>query len=471
MTLQDMPRTTRSDWRGASHDGTDASDRSGSLTRNAAAATALQFDAIHAAIEIAKRHPEIYVGEGQSLNRAEFVRFAERLAVFDLSLRLTVSENLIWDQHHLVATLTGRLPRIWRAFRNGDVSVVNARTAASFVRTIPEETGLDAAFEDAIGDAAMTLVAAKFRAKARIVRERLHPESIHTRHQLAHADRRVEIEPALDGMAWLHLFTDATAITKAHAHLDARAARQRADGAEQRTLAQVRADAAAELLTGDGTPNAVRAQIAITIPLTGLIDKPDLLQAARTDPAVLDGYGPIDTVTALLLAKDAPSFRRIFTDPIDGVELSMGRSRYRPTTAQRQWLHRKFGTCTVATCNRPSHTSDIDHLTDWNHDGPTDDDNLAPASHGHHRLKHMTNTTVTRMPDGTIQWTTATGFSRPNAPPPYAASTHHPHAAFRPPSMFDPRPPDTRPTTTAPVDLAPATVPPAGPEQDDQPPF
>jgi hypothetical protein len=49
--------------------------------------------------------------------------------------------------------------------------------------------------------------------------------------------------------------------------------------------------------------------------------------------------------------------------------------------------------------------SDIDHTQDWQYDGRTDCDNLAHLCEGHHRLKHLSQWSVTQEPGGILVWT------------------------------------------------------------------
>jgi hypothetical protein len=229
----------------------------------------------------------------------------------------------------------------------------------------------------------------------------------------------VYTEQVDDGMGWLYLYSDAATIEATGKRLRANATQLRGLDGETRTLTQIEADIAGDLLTGKGTPYAVTVRLGVTIPVTAFTTQPELLQNARTDPAILDGYGPIDPATATTLAASATSFRRIFTDPINGIMLTMDRKTYRPTTAQREFLNLKFRTCSAPGCNRPADECDIDHTKDWQYNGPTNDNNLAPMHQGHHSVKHATKITATRNRHGGITWTTPTGYSKDTDPPPF----------------------------------------------------
>lgn len=133
---------------------------------------------------------------------------------------------------------------------------------------------------------------------------------------------------------------------------------------------------------------------------------------------MLQGYGPIDPVTAAQLFTDAPAFRRVGTDPITGEVLNFDRTRYRPTNAQREWLAVKYGTCGRNGCGRLAVTSDIDHLNEWARDhGPTNETNLIPLCPPDHRLKTLAKFRYQRDTDGSITITTPTGHTSRNTPP------------------------------------------------------
>jgi len=389
------------------------------LTREVSVTTCRQWAAIHDAVLYARREPEIYVLESPKVSRSKMVEYAERSVVLDLAMRLNVSENMIRGMFHDADMLITRLPRVWEGFAAGEIPCLNARTAADTARALPvDDPAVFEQLDEALADKGARFAPSKFRAAARVLRERLHPVDPVVRHQNAFERRTAHFDPDHDGMGWVSVFTDAVTVLKAQAHADAVATRARRAG-DERTLEQLRADAISDLLTGRGTTWEVKAKVTVTVPVTAFTDQPELLQAARTDPGVLDGYGPIDPVTAGRLAAGATSFRRLFTDPIDGAELNLGRTSYKPNAAQREWLRRRYGTCVAPTCNCSAVKSDADHALDWVFDGYTDEDNLGPLHRGHHTIRHKTKIQVDRLPDGRYRWTTPTGFTRDNDPPPF----------------------------------------------------
>ena len=192
----------------------------------------------------------------------------------------------------------------------------------------------------------------KFAARARARREREHPESITVRHAKARADRRVELHPDEDGMAWLNAYLPAEEAVAAFNRIQC-AAKALQGKEESRTLTQLRADVAADLLlTGFsegprmGRPGPrIVPQVSLTVPVLTML-------GLGEEPAELDGYGPIAPDVARRLVGDASSFTRILTDPINSAVLALDRKQYRPTKAQRRFLRTRDRTCRAPGCNR-----------------------------------------------------------------------------------------------------------------------
>jgi hypothetical protein len=253
-------------------------------------------------------------------------------------------------------------------------------------------------------------VPARFRAKARGWRERHHPVSIEARHRSSARDRRLGFVPDRDGMAWLSAYLPADTAAGAWARAT-EAARALQGPSESRTLTQLRADVAADWLLGgvaEGTPSP-RAQVLVTVPVLSLM-------GAGTEPAELDGYGPVPASMARrLVGEGAGSFLRVLTDPRSGAPLEIGRSSYRVPKAMRQWLRLRDGRCPFPGCNNHSLDNEADHLLAWAEGGGTGISNLGQPCRKHHRLKH---TTPWRPVDATRDqppgWISPTGRTYPS---------------------------------------------------------
>ncbi|MGK2854475.1 MAG: DUF222 domain-containing protein [Microbacteriaceae bacterium] len=390
--------------------------RAADAARVASRAVAAQLTAVHDTVQLARQHPELFLGPGAAELR-DAGRFVERSIVADLAIGLNVSEFTVWGMLADAGTMIARTPRVWAQFREGMVTHAAARVIAAEAALLPDDPALHDAFDEQVLSFAESLVPSKLRIRARLIAERLNPVSLAERFQQASEFRRVAMDPLADGMAAITMILAAADACRVMARLDATAASLRAGGDEKRTLEQLRVDVARDLLTGDGTEYAVTATVGILVPMQTLLDRDDLT------PGLLDGYGPIDPESARRLTAQAPSFRRILTDPVSGIRLTMDRTTYRPTAEQRLWLSWRDGVCTFPGCNR--RRCDIDHTIDWQYDGRTNDDNLALLCPGHHRLKHATRMTLTResappgATPGALIYTDPRGNPRGSDPPPF----------------------------------------------------
>jgi hypothetical protein len=377
-------------------------------------ATADQWAATAEILSEARAHPEVFVDPGARLRHGERIEFAERAAAADIAVRLGLSESVVRAQAFDADTLRRRLPAFWAAFREGDVVVPNARCAAELVRTLPDDADLVRAFDDEL-IRIIGMSPARFRRRARVLRERLHAMPLAERVAAAGETRDVWLDDDVDGMAHLTLRLDAVSVHRAFARIDAAARDLARLPGEQRTLAQLRADAGAGILLTDasGAP-ATRVSVAVTVPVMTLLGR-------SGEPATLDGYGPIDAETARRLTAEAPSLTRLLTHPVSSALLDIDRTTYRVPADLRRWLGVIDQTCRFTGCGRLARTSDIDHTVDHQYGGPTRADNLAHLCRHHHRLKHMTRWTVARNPGspGRLTWTSPTGHRTEDDPPPF----------------------------------------------------
>jgi hypothetical protein len=195
------------------------------------------------------------------------------------------------------------------------------------------------------------------------------------------------------------------------AHLDTVARGLAASSDEDRTLDQLRADLAVDLLTSrrPGVP-AVSVSVAVTVPVMTLLGHSD-------EPGELEGGIPIDAETARRLAGHAPSFSRILTHPVTGTVLDVDRTTYRVPADLKRWPRVGDQTCVFVGCARRASATDVDHTVAWERFGPTAARNLACLCRRHHRLKHLSRWQMTQDAAG-VTWTSPTGKAHPPPPAP-----------------------------------------------------
>jgi len=226
---------------------------------------------------------------------------------------------------------------------------------------------------------------------------RVDPDGAQARHQQKRKGRRVVLSPADDGMAELWAYLPAHAASAVYDTVNGCAHRCITPG-DTRTADQRRADALVDLVLGTATGPA--AQVKVTVPLSSLL-------GLDQQPGELAGYGPIPAELAKELAADA-TWRRLLTDPANGVLVDYGRTTYRPPTGLADFVRARDKTCRFPGCRRPADKCELDHATAYPH-GHTSAQNLGPMCTHHHQLKHRTAWQCQRLHNGGYHWTSPTG--------------------------------------------------------------
>ncbi|MDO5745557.1 MAG: DUF222 domain-containing protein, partial [Micrococcaceae bacterium] len=184
-------------------------------------------------------------------------------------------------------------------------------------------------------------------------------------------------------------------------------------GEEQRPLGQLRADVFRDSLI-DGWPGQHPKKqppfVGLTIPALQLLTDPE------RGTANLEGYGPIPIGAALLLAARAPTLRAILTDPWTGSVLDLGRKRYKPSRALRDFLRVRDEHCRFPGCRRTPELSEFDHIEDWAAGGATSTQNAQLLCKRHQIYKHVLGWRVVHLGNGSLQWRTPHGVTELELP-------------------------------------------------------
>ncbi|AYF98953.1 HNH endonuclease signature motif containing protein [Protaetiibacter intestinalis] len=352
----------------------------------------------------------------------------ERAERAELACALRMPERAVETLLGESRMLTRQLPATFAALGEGLFSYRHAQVL------IDETAELDPVDREAVERVALgvarSVTVAQFRRKVRRLRERRNPESMVERVRTAHTRRELVLEPARDGMAYLGIYTNAVDAAAIYEKATTAAGHAVEDG-DPRTLTQLRVDVLVDaLLERDSTlglgrtmletmnadPDELLAIQETTVgPFAGIIPTVIVTVPIGTllggnQPGNLEGVGPIDAATARKLTSHAPVLYRMLTDPDTGTGLSMGRTAYRVPEPLRRWLRVRDGSCRFPMCLICTRRCDIDHTRDWaTQNGPTDHDNLAHLSRGHHTLKHHGGWKVVQDTRGVLQWTSYLG--------------------------------------------------------------
>ncbi|MCJ1674647.1 MULTISPECIES: HNH endonuclease signature motif containing protein [unclassified Rathayibacter] len=392
-----------------------AAERAASPTRLRAA------ERIHRGYRVALTVPEAFA---RGTSRSETRDLVERSIRAELAVTLGVSEPEVCRRLETAEMLMEHLPLTRALLRDGrilwEVGEAICRTASS----LPEASRV--ALDERATDAAVTMTTTQLRRALSRWREELHEQPLAERHARAKEERAVWVTPNVDGMATLCVHAPAPAVTGAYDRLR-RIARTLRDDGDPRTLQQLSADAAVDLLC-DGdiagtTPDpehrpdptfipGVRAEVRLTLAASTAVGLDDA-------PADLDGYGPVPAPIARELIRTAASFTRVLTDSETGAVVSVGRTHRVPPPQMRLHLQLRDQTCRFAGCTRPAATSEADHTLEWRNGGETSLDNLVSLCTSHHHVRHGDQWSYDRVDDqGTLVWTSPTGRRISNRPPP-----------------------------------------------------
>ncbi len=276
MTTSELPRTATAAVDGGVSAILDAIVALERLTASLAASRAVAIDELRRLILTAAEQD----ARGGRSGGWDTAVTARRVAATELATALRVSESAAQSLLNESAALTTTLPGTHAGLREGALSYAHTVAIVEEASNLPASS--HAEFEKTLLPEATTRTAAGLRQRARVVRERLHPESIDERCRDARERRDVRLEPARDGMAWLTAYLPAENAIAAYRRVSEIATGLGGSGdaahRDDRTLAQRRADVMTDLLhdgivSGSGAGRGVRAQVLVTVPALTLLDR------------------------------------------------------------------------------------------------------------------------------------------------------------------------------------------------------
>jgi len=353
---------------------------------------------------------------------------AERCAAVEAASRMCLSET---EVHVLAgAARTGRtqLPGLWHQVHEGFATPAHMKAASAHLAGICSHPDLLAEYDRVLAELALRVSLSVFRRKAKELAHRLTGASAADKHAQAMKDRKVVVEDRADGMSWFGVLMPTWKAKAAFRRFTSTAKHLAKNEREDRTRDQLRADLARAALLGEGTAQAVRTTVFVTIPLDRLVPaaratvrehQPGRAGLDLNREAMVPGETPLDDATARQLLLDAGAFTRVITDPVTGVILDMDRRSRKATAAQRAWLALQHGTCLRDGCDRLAMDAQIDHWCQFHGPkrGPTNIANLGPECDPDHVIKDFTKIRHRRRRDHSIQLEFPTGHRTKPTPP------------------------------------------------------
>jgi Domain of unknown function (DUF222)/HNH endonuclease len=235
---------------------------------------------------------------------------------------------------------------------------------------IDEETGVE------LVACTLTQLRNKLNYETRILRPAVDFEA-------AHAERDVRAMEFEDGTGRLTVGGTVDDVRLARHRLHLAAKDKRAAG-DERTLDQLMADLAMDLVIGRGKSEPVPAYAR---PIINVTVGWETLAGLRDDPGLLSGGTVIPAELARAIAmREGATWYRMLTDPA-GEMVTLSTKSYQPTAPIWRYVVAAQPTCAHPGCDRPSTECELDHKVEWPA-GPTDTDNLQPLCKLHHKTKH-----------------------------------------------------------------------------------
>lgn len=229
-------------------------------------------------------------------------------------------------------------------------------------------------------------------------------------HGLRHAERQKAAATVKNwwdrnGMWHVHAELDPETGSQVLAALDAHLESFRAgDEAKELTWDRLRVESFVRLITSSA---AVEPRVPEIIAIvdwktltTGTFDHDSICETSAG--------APLPPATARRLACEA-NIIPVVVDP-DGKPFDHGRTRRLASRKQRRALRLMYRTCGHPDCHVAFDRCRIHHITWWEHDGPTDLQNLIPVCSRHHHQVHEGGWTLTMTPDRVTTWITPGGM-------------------------------------------------------------
>ena len=379
--------------------------------------------------------------------------FAHRAIAAELGTAVHESDRAMAAKIDRASCLVQSYPSVLHALNASSISLAHAHAIAE-AGSIIQRDDARSQYASASLEIAEVEVLGRARPIIKKLAEQFAERTIDERHVEARSHRMVSVVDREDGMADLIACISAPFAYGIKDRLNRMAREVKLAEAEggsgtaagagagacteklPRSMDQIRADLLTDLLLA-ADPNAIAASGAtgvasIQARVQVIVAEDPVAQtvpAADSEPATLEGYGPIDTESARFFAASAPHWERITVSPTSGSVISV--DTYRPTAEQRRFLGARDLHCRFPGCRVALNRCDIDHTVDAALGGPTSTDNLAHLCRGHHTLKHHSAWSVRQEPDGTLIWMSPTGRTCSEPPPSHVRFRRHPEPATR----------------------------------------
>jgi hypothetical protein len=325
------------------------------------------------------------IADGVAFELASALRWTRRHAETELDLALELLETL---------------PSVLRALSEGRIDRQRAKIIVDGTAHLQSIAHARQVADDVLDDAAR-LTTGQLAGRVRRGCLEADPDTVRAVVEQAKTERRFLSWTSPDGTTGIQVTGIDPVRGQELSDRINRIARDLGGNGETRTMDQLRADIALDLLTGTTSPTVGKVHLTVDLAtLAGLADT----------PGDLAGYGPILADIARQYVEDGGGcWDWTVTHPESGMPVGDGHTKRRHTAAQRRRLAVRHSTCVAPGCRMPTINCDLDHTTPYSESGLTDTDDSAPLCRHHHCIRHQTGWSYKHLPDGDILWTSPLG--------------------------------------------------------------
>ncbi len=307
-----------------------------------------------------------------------------------------------------------RLPAVWQALAAGRIDRRRANLLVHSTAHLSQPHAREVAGRAL--QRAPDLTTGQLTAYVRRLAVEADPDDAKKRYERAVEERRVVLEPSVDGTAHLYLLDLPPDRAGRIRHRIDASARTLRSPQERRTMDQLRADVVLDLLDPPGArwrSRSGKGAIVMTVDLATLAG------LAHTS-GDLGGYGPVIADIARQVAEDSQHAEwRFLVADADGRPHTVGITQRRPTASDRRLVETAYPTCGFPGCRIPASQCDIDHTAPWADLGPSAPFNLRPLCRNDHRLRHLAGWRYHTNDQGDLEWLSPLGHryvTEPRAP-------------------------------------------------------
>ncbi|WP_410641900.1 DUF222 domain-containing protein [Amycolatopsis sp. lyj-346] len=333
-------------------------------------------------------------------------RRREPSAASEVALALSTTEHRASAIVSAANALIARLPRMLNLMDDGRLDLYRAMKVTDATAWLSGDhvRVVDETLEDRVPGRNATQV----RRAAAYAAAQVDPEGAALRTERKLLERRLTVHHQDGGVSHLSVNSAPTEkATAAYARVD-QAARALKTPDEPRTLDQLRADVAVDLLLSGTGGRSERTEVFLHIDLATYL-------GLNQTPAVLAGRGPIAAALARRIIGGADTtLRRVLTDPRTGHAVELSPTRY--SIEQDEFIRVRDQECRQPGCTRPAQSCRI-KATRAKGEAEGAADQAVTFCSRHSKLRGQPGWDYEVTPDGTVNVATPSGQVHSTTPP------------------------------------------------------